>query len=297
MHISIHGKNNLVITSSVNEHIKKQLERIKRHYINNILHLNISLDQVKKNHIVDVTLTVSQHHFHQKNMSSTSMHEAIDLVFDKLDRQVRRYKDVLKSHQVDKKVIHALHQEATQKELRSIVHQQEVENIIIDKKPISLSEAILQMELVKNQKGMGFYLADAPNLIEKSNNSKKLMLKSNLDKPSFLYANGKGKKTFKLFHYCRQEIKSGKPTDKINESIPQKTQIGFWEEILLEWHKNKKLQVLSVDIIKMPSEFLEDSLEYLLLSKEEYRLLHSLRAGREMLLLPGKKIWQLWHIA
>ena len=83
MHIHVNGKN-IEITEAIKAYVKEKLGKVANHY-----------DQITA---IDVILTViknpaaSGKHIHVEE-SAESMYASIDLVADKLDRQVKKFKD------------------------------------------------------------------------------------------------------------------------------------------------------------------------------------------------------------
>lgn len=159
MHLEIIGKN-IKVTSSLNEHIKNSLKKIKC-YFDKIIHIYVSLEVIKDTQIVEVTITVDRHHFHNR-IKSDDMYKSIDTVFQKMERQVRRYKEQL----IDKR------QSGFDGHSMEIKSQQEEKSIKIQEnriaaKPMSDLEAVLQLSLEDKNNCMGYY-ASEKNYSDKS---------------------------------------------------------------------------------------------------------------------------------
>lgn len=164
MHLEIIGKQ-IKVTDSLNNHIKDNLKKIKC-YFDRIIHVYISLEVIKDTQIAEITITVDRHHFHNK-VKSDDMYKSIDILFHKIERQVRRYKE----YSVDKKKI------GIQGHIVDIKSQEkndiEITEKKIEAKPMSDLEAILQLSIADNSFVMGYYEQtedyknNIPNFVEK----------------------------------------------------------------------------------------------------------------------------------
>ena len=88
------------VTPALRAYVTEKLQRISRHF-DHVLTINVILSVEK--HLKGAEATV---HAAGKslfaNSSGNDMYAAIDDLADKLDRQVRRYKDRLRDHQVSR---------------------------------------------------------------------------------------------------------------------------------------------------------------------------------------------------
>jgi|SRR5271166_5644743 len=89
MKIYIRGRNQRV-TDALRRHVETQLERLSRHH-DRILEAHVTLRAERKVQIVDVTLHLP-HYLMKAEERGTSLDEAIDLVRDRLERQIQKYK-------------------------------------------------------------------------------------------------------------------------------------------------------------------------------------------------------------
>lgn len=169
MHLEIIGKQ-IKVTASLNDHIKENLKRIKC-YFDKIIHVYVSLEVIKNTQIAELTVTVDRHHFHNR-VKSDDMYKSIDMLFHKMERQVRRYKEYL----IDRKQSgfdgHSMEIKLQQEEKKIKIHEQKIAN-----KPMNDLEVVLQMSLDENVKSVGYY-ADIkeyknnhPNFVYKINNT------------------------------------------------------------------------------------------------------------------------------
>ena len=103
MNITISG-HHLEVTPAIREHIKSKLERIMRHFDQVIdITVTITVDKLKekeKRHKADINLHVPGKDIHVESVAQ-DLYAAIDLLMDKLDRQVIKHKDKIQDHKHD----------------------------------------------------------------------------------------------------------------------------------------------------------------------------------------------------
>jgi ribosome hibernation promoting factor len=90
MNLSIVG-HQLEVTSAIRGHVSGKMERIKRHF-DHVLDLHVTLSTSKLGQKAEVTLHVPGKEIHCA-CEQQDLYAAIDLLVDKLDRQVLKYKD------------------------------------------------------------------------------------------------------------------------------------------------------------------------------------------------------------
>ncbi|ACY15284.1 ribosome hibernation-promoting factor, HPF/YfiA family [Haliangium ochraceum] len=87
-------------TEALKEYARDRMERIKKYFPDPIsVHVVMSTERGYK-HRVDVTMQLHNGLTVAGRETSESMHSSIDLVTAKIERQVRRYKDKLRTHKV-----------------------------------------------------------------------------------------------------------------------------------------------------------------------------------------------------
>ena len=100
MNITISG-HHLEVTQAIREHITTKLDRIMRHFDQVIdIAVTLTVDKLKekeKRHRADINMHVPGRDIHVESMAH-DLYAAIDLLMDKLDRQVIRHKDKLQAH-------------------------------------------------------------------------------------------------------------------------------------------------------------------------------------------------------
>ena len=117
MYIHVNGKN-LEITDAIKAYVKEKLGKVTNHY-NQITGMDVILSVIKNpaasgKHIAEVSCKTNTGVIRCEE-SADSMDESIDLLADKLDRQVKKFKD--KSLYSDKATI------------RSVVEEKETETV------------------------------------------------------------------------------------------------------------------------------------------------------------------------
>lgn len=106
MHIHVNGKN-IEITDAIKAYVKEKLGKVVNHY-DQIEGIKVILSVIKNpaasgKHVAEVKCTLSNGSVVNVEESAESMYASIDLIADKLDRQVKKIKD--KSLSSDKNTI------------------------------------------------------------------------------------------------------------------------------------------------------------------------------------------------
>lgn len=122
MHIHVNGKN-IEITDAIKAYVKEKLGKVVNHY-DQIQGIKVILSVIKNpsasgKHVAEVKCTLSSGTVVHVEESAESMYASIDLIADKLDRQVKKVKD--KSLSSDKNTIRNVEVE--------VVEEDEVEEI------------------------------------------------------------------------------------------------------------------------------------------------------------------------
>src|SRR5574344_576996 len=95
MHIYVNGKN-IEVTDAIKAYAKEKLGKVANHY-DQINGIDVMLTVIKNpsvatNHTAEVTCKLTTGSVHVAESAET-MYASIDLVADKLDRQVKKFKD------------------------------------------------------------------------------------------------------------------------------------------------------------------------------------------------------------
>ena len=101
MNLTISG-HHLELTPAIREHVQNKLERIKRHFDHVIdIAVILTIDKLpekEKRQKAEITLHVRGKDLHAESIAH-DLYAAIDLLIDKLDRQVIKYKSKMQDHQ------------------------------------------------------------------------------------------------------------------------------------------------------------------------------------------------------
>ena len=99
MNLTISG-HHLAVTPAIRDYVSEELDRVKRHF-DHVINLTVIMQVEKLVHKVEATLHVKGHDFHARSEDG-NMYAAIDLLADKLDRQIVRHKEKTADvHQAD----------------------------------------------------------------------------------------------------------------------------------------------------------------------------------------------------
>lgn len=97
MQLNITG-HHVDLTDSMKEYVSTKLEKLERH-IDGITNVQVTLSVQKQRQIAETTLHISGADIHA-TAENEDMYAAIDLLVDKLDRQILKFKEkqVARSH-------------------------------------------------------------------------------------------------------------------------------------------------------------------------------------------------------
>ena len=95
MNIQISGQH-LEITQTIKEHIHKKFSRLKKHF-ENMVDIHIVLKVEKSDHVAEATIHIRHQHI-AATANSEDMYKTINLLVDKLDRQLVKYKEKITNH-------------------------------------------------------------------------------------------------------------------------------------------------------------------------------------------------------
>lgn len=98
MNLNVSG-HHLDVTSAIREYVMTKVERILRHF-DHLIDVNVVLSVDKLQHKVEATVHVRGKDIHVEAVNP-DMYAAIDLLADKLDRQVIKYKEKTSNHRGD----------------------------------------------------------------------------------------------------------------------------------------------------------------------------------------------------
>lgn len=155
MQVSIVGRH-VELTDELQDYAAKRLEKLKKYFPNGPVDVHVVFYTQKYMQFAEATIMGNGFTVHAEESSET-LYSSIDLLVDKLDEQLRRHKErVVKRHQKQKEA--QLTREQFLNLNYSVFYGEELEQaegipqVIHTKrlaiKPMSVDEALLQMDLV-----------------------------------------------------------------------------------------------------------------------------------------------------
>ncbi|HEX8951688.1 MAG TPA: ribosome-associated translation inhibitor RaiA [Polyangia bacterium] len=150
-------------TDALREYAKEKVERIRKYFPDPIkAHVVLVCDR-GYNHTADVMITLHNGLVIKGVETTEDMYSSIDLVMAKIERQVRRYKEKIRSHKGaeglhgQREIIHSVLAEPVEAEGKATNgHTHEAPEPQIMKKskffakPLTPNEAVMQMNLLNN---------------------------------------------------------------------------------------------------------------------------------------------------
>ncbi len=149
------------MSDALRSYIENALTKLENHF-DKIIDANVVLDVEKHRHICEININANGMRIHSKEISP-DMYASVDSVIEKLDRQIRKFKDKITNHKPrsyenSRKFKHAileLREEPTQEtevleENTSAILPHEIifrEQITL--KPMTVDEALVQMQLLE----------------------------------------------------------------------------------------------------------------------------------------------------
>lgn len=95
MNLSITGRH-LEVTPAIREYVMNKMARVSRHF-DNVIDTQVILTIERLKHTADVTMRLRGKDVHCQ-ASDANLYAAIDLLADKIDRQVIKYKTKVQNH-------------------------------------------------------------------------------------------------------------------------------------------------------------------------------------------------------
>lgn len=144
MQMTFRSRSGRKISERLKTYTTRKLNKLET-FFSQISHVEIEFSEEKnpritKKEVVEVTLH-SRGHILRAKESSTTMNSAVDLVFEKLEKQVKKYKD--KMYASNQRTASKSEVAAIEREASSIVKTKNFEL-----RPMSTEEAVSQMEML-----------------------------------------------------------------------------------------------------------------------------------------------------
>lgn len=151
MKYDITGKNGFVPTEAIKDYAKKRLDKVVSFFGPGVVQeVRVVCKVYKDHHKVEVTIPTKSNILRAES-SDYDMYSAIDKANDKLQSQIRRFKDKLKSNLEKEGIKDAYSKEFDALELeKELKATQLVKNKEIELKPMTPEEAIAAMELLNH---------------------------------------------------------------------------------------------------------------------------------------------------
>lgn len=146
---SIIRSKDIEVTKSIKEYIEEKLSKVDKYFRNpDEITANILLKVRGHEQTIEVTIP-TKNLLIRNEVEDTDLYAAIDLVMDKIERQIRKNKEKISKIDKDKVLDFGITEEDI-KEMDNKISKRKK----IDTKPMSEEEAILQMEML----GHDFYI-------------------------------------------------------------------------------------------------------------------------------------------
>lgn len=149
MNLNIRGEN-LEVTKALRDYVEKKLGRLDKYFDTPPHAANVTLSVVRGEHNVEVTISLSGLLLRAEERQE-DMYASIDLVVDKLERQIRKHKT-----KVNRKFVRegGLRNLFVENGAPAVADQEEEDDLQVVRtkrftmKPMDVEEAILQMNLL-----------------------------------------------------------------------------------------------------------------------------------------------------
>ncbi|MDH4101306.1 MAG: ribosome-associated translation inhibitor RaiA [Nitrospirota bacterium] len=143
MHVVVTGKN-IDVTAALKSYAEEKVRKVEK-YLHNVSEAVVMLSCEKYRHIAEVSIKVNGVLIQGKE-STEEMYSSIDKVMDKIERQVRKYKEKLSNHKFKgekrPEPVGEASEAATEEETPKIIKTKR-----FDIKPMTAEEAVMQMDL------------------------------------------------------------------------------------------------------------------------------------------------------
>ena len=103
MNLQISG-HHLEITPALHDYVTSKLERVTRHF-DNVIDVNVILSVEKLKQKAEVTVHLSGKDIYVESIDE-DLYAAVDILADKLDRQIQKHKQELQDHHRGEKMSH-----------------------------------------------------------------------------------------------------------------------------------------------------------------------------------------------
>lgn len=142
----------LELTQPLADYVRKKVEKAER-YFDHLVWAQVILSVEKYRQVAEIIIHARKMTFRAKE-ESIDLYAAIDLVVDKIDKQLKKHKEIVKVHRVGKGKKAAALKAAEEAPLVRFNDSADSKHMItevkrFDVKPTTLQEAISEMELME----------------------------------------------------------------------------------------------------------------------------------------------------
>ncbi len=134
----------MVVTEAIRDYVESKMGRLDKYFRDKDVEASVLLRVSGKRQIVEVTVPTSMYTLRREE-EHDDLYAAIDLVTDKLERQIRKNKSKLKKHNRDFNVEYEFDKDESYEDNRVVKRK------MVSVKPMSEEEAIIQMELLGHE--------------------------------------------------------------------------------------------------------------------------------------------------
>ncbi|HOV33038.1 MAG TPA: ribosome-associated translation inhibitor RaiA [Candidatus Hydrogenedens sp.] len=160
MNVTITGRH-MEMSDALKSYIENALSKLERRF-DKIIDANVILDVEKHRHICEININANGMRIHSKE-TSPDMYASVDSVIEKLDRQIRKFKDKITNHKPrsyedSRKFKHAILELREETLPESVLPEEKISEtqpheVIfreqITLKPMTVDEALVQMQLLE----------------------------------------------------------------------------------------------------------------------------------------------------
>ncbi len=145
MNINVRGKN-MEVSSALQEYVEKRMGKLEK-YFDSQIEVQVTMSIIKGDHIVEATISIDGLLLRAEE-ASQDIYASIDLVVDKLERQMHKYKT-----KINRKLRQSGIKDLTEQVVQTQPTEEESEPVVVRTKrfamkPMPVEEAILQMNLL-----------------------------------------------------------------------------------------------------------------------------------------------------
>jgi putative sigma-54 modulation protein len=143
---------NMFATDALRNHVQDKLQKVVDRYLDKVTEVHVTLSLERYLHHADINLHAGSFHVRGKEKSE-DMYASIDMAIDKIERQVKKHKERLKTHRPAH--VHADGPVRVRYEIFSAKEEEGMEPEMVRSneflaKPMSVEEALMQMDLLNN---------------------------------------------------------------------------------------------------------------------------------------------------